>query len=146
MFQMQYNYVVVAVLVSLIAGSVQKYHNCWIQRAEEAKQARLYLKSDVCKKSELRVKVTKYQDCAKAEYDLAINPSTRALYDVLEFYSICGSKQKRCEAVVSWVHQNKFFLMTALGLFMYAFYQWLNHEWQMQKINKMMQTHLLPLT
>lgn len=141
-----YNHVLGFVLISIVAGSIQFYHKRYIIRSDEAHQAQLYLKSDVCKDSKLRVKVSKYQECAQAEYELAISPSTRALYDVLEFYSVCGSEQKRCEAVVSWVQQNKIFLMTSAATLVYGAYQWLHHEWQMQKLNRVMNTHLLPVS
>lgn len=142
---MYINYIFGFVAISFIFGSIQTYHNRYIHRHEEAAQAKLYIESDVCSDSFLRVKLGKYQECAEAEFFLAISPSTRALYDVLEYYSLCGSKQKRCEAVVTWVTQNKYGILATCLLLCYGFYQWLIHEWHMQKIGRMMNTQLLPI-
>ena len=46
----------------------------WIKRSKQAAQARLYLNSDVCSNAKLRVQLGKFQECAQAEYELAISP------------------------------------------------------------------------
>lgn len=138
--------VLAAVLFSAFFTSVRFYHDRYLFRTEEAKQASLYLKSDVCSNSKLRVQVSKYQDCSAAEMTLGISPSTRAIYDLLELYTFCGSNQKRCEALVFWFKENKFVIFAFLGFIFWVLYNWLLNEWQMQKINQYMNRQILPIT
>jgi hypothetical protein len=115
---------------------VQKYNDHWYERSEHAASARLYLNSDVCKKSELRVQLGKWQQCAESRYELRISPSVRALYDVLEDFSICG--HKRCEALASWIQTYKYFILL-FGLFsLYCFYEFYKWNTQMHMVNRFM--------
>ena len=145
---MEYKYISICVVIfSIIASSVQFYHNKYIFRLQEAKTASEYLNSDVCSKAELRIKLGKYKNnCAEAEYELAINPSTRALYDLLEFYSFCGTKQHRCEAIVAWCKSNKYIILGFVLFFIYLLYQWFLYEWQMDRVSRYYSQQLLPIT
>ena len=107
---------------------VKTYNEHWNERAESAKSAKLYLDSDVCTKSELRVQVGKWQQCAESKYELRVKPSVRALYDTLDDFSICG--HKRCEALGIWLQSYKYFLIAIVigGLYIfYEIYKWQQH-------------------
>ena len=109
------------VFLSASISIVQRYHDHWLERSESAESARLYLKSDVCANSELRVQLGKWQRCAESRYELRISASVRALYDGLEDLSICG--HKRCEALSTWVATYKYFIFAFLGGSLYCFYE-----------------------
>ena len=116
------------VFFSIFINIVQTYNEHWSERAESAKSAEIYVKSDVCTKPELRVQVGKWQQCAESKYELRVKPSVRALYDTLEDFSICG--HKRCEALAIWIQSYKYFLVAffAGGLyFFYEIYKWQQH-------------------
>ena len=133
-------YSIYVVLVSLCVSMLRTYNEHWIERAEYATSAKLYLESDVCQKAELRVQLGKWQRCAESKYELRVTPVVRALYDTLEDYSICG--HKRCEALVTWVQQNKFFIVVFVlfsGWCLYEFYKW---QQQMQMVNRFMDGRL----
>jgi hypothetical protein len=137
---------VAGVIVSIILSSVRFYHDRYIFRSKENNRAKLYLQSDVCSDNKLRVQLGKYQECSAAEYELAISPSTRALYDLLEVYTLCGSKQRRCEALVFWFQENKYVIFGFSAFLLYVGYQWFLNERQMYHLNRYMNQHLLPVT
>ena len=137
---------ILVVIISLVFGSVRTYHHCYIKRSKEAEQAEMYLKSDVCRNATLRVQLGKYQECTEAEYELAISASTRALYDLLEYYSFCGSKQRRCEAVVHWFGQNRYVILGLIIFLCWLLYQWVAAEWQYQRFYRYAQQQILPIS
>lgn len=139
-----YKRVTVGILIlSLVFGALKSYHHHWIKRSKQANQARLYLNSDVCSNAKLRVQLGKFQECAQAEYELAISPSTRAMYDLLEGYSICG--HQRCEALAMWIKDNKFILLGFLIFFVWVGYQWLLYHWQIQSFSTFYDRQILPI-
>lgn len=131
----------IAVMISIAATVLRTYNEHWIERADHAASAKLYLESDVCQKAELRVQLGKWQKCAESKYELRVSPMIRALYDTLEDYSICG--HKRCEALATWVQQNKLFLLAFLLFSGYCFYEVYKWQQQMQMVNRFM-GHRLP--
>lgn len=134
-------FLVVAVIVVL--GALKSFHHFYLQRLEQSKEAEAYLKSDTCSNHKLRVKVGKYQQCAQAEYELAISPWTRAMYDLLESYSICG--QARCEALSYWLHENRYFIFGFFLAVGWVFYQFLIYQWQAQSFSNFMEKQFLPI-
>ncbi len=129
-----------AAILSISISILKTYNEHWIERADHALSAKRYLSSDVCQKAELRVQVGKWQQCAESKYELRVTPAVRALYDTLEDYSICG--HKRCEALATWVQQNKMFLIVFVifsGWCLYEFYKW---QQQMHMVNRFMSGRL----
>lgn len=128
------------VIVSVFASVFRTYNEHYIERADHATSAKLYLESDVCQKAELRVQLGKWQKCAESKYELRVRPLVRALYDTLEDYSICG--HKRCEALVTWVHQNKIFLVAFVLLSGWCFYEFYKWQHQMHMVSRFMDGRL----
>tara|TARA_B100001989_G_C24543731_1_gene469283 strand:- start:2022 stop:2453 length:432 start_codon:yes stop_codon:yes gene_type:complete len=139
-----YKRVIVAIfVVSIALGALKSFHHFYLERAEQAKQALKYLESDTCTNHKLRVSIGKYQRCAEAEYELAISATTRAMYDLLESYSICG--QARCEALSFWFYENRMFIFGFFIFVCWLLYQFLVYQWQIQSVTKFMERQILPV-
>ena len=101
-------------IFSLALMFFNNFHTHWVERAQRAKRARLYLDSDVCTNHRLRIQLGPEATCAQKEMELRVAPIHRAVFDTLEDYSLCG--HRRCEAMVQWVlHWKWLFLALVAG-------------------------------
>lgn len=86
-----------ASLCMLVAFIVSKAHSFWLHWHGHSltwSAAEVLLASEVCTKTYIRTSLREFDNCAKAEYSVAVRPFYKAIYSVAEEMHVCG--ENRC--------------------------------------------------
>ena len=134
-------YFIPTVLFLFLGIFCKTFHGHYLDRKLNHDKAVLYLSSDVCKNSELRVKLGTYARCSISEKELSISPFLHSVYDVLEDYWICG--HDKCNALGQWVVYNKTLIAVVLCFLLYLIYQY--YMWNKYVANTRSENLILPV-
>jgi hypothetical protein len=127
---------------SVLLVFLQNFHGHWMEREQRAARARLYLQSDVCTNARLRIQLGPEATCAQKEMELRITPLNRAIFDVLEDFSLCG--HRRCEAMVQWVLHWKWLFLGLAGLIAWFYVQYFFMTYHVHKMRNWQEQLCLP--
>ena len=129
-------------LFSVLLMCFNNFHAHWLDRTQRAARARLYLKSDICTNARLRIQLGPEATCSQKEMELRIAPLNRAIFDVLEDYSLCG--HRRCEAMVQWVVHWKWLFLAGAGLVAWFYLQYFFMTYHVHKMRNWQDRLSLP--
>lgn len=129
-------------IFSLALMFFNNFHTHWVERAQRAKRARLYLDSDVCTNHRLRIQLGPEATCAQKEMELRVAPIHRAVFDTLEDYSLCG--HRRCEAMVQWVLHWKWLFLALVAVVLWFYAQFFVMAYHVHKMRNWQERLTLP--
>lgn len=120
-------YIGISLAVICCILQVRNYNRYLVDHRRKHDEALTYLNSDVCSDPITKSQLGTFNLCKKASHIVAENPSSTALYDILNDWYPCG--HQRCEGIADWLLANlHWFLLVIIVIVMMFYFKWVEHQ------------------